>query len=427
MCQKEVFRFVLLVLLVGGVWIGVASAQITGQWEVKMMMGERPAYHELVINQKADGTLSATWNGQALEDVKFENNKLSFTRRMEFGGNEMVSNFTGTLADGKITGTLANDWRDSTVTATRFEPLCPALGTWDISFNVMDRDIKAQLKISAQDDGSLTGTWTEDMGQHSISKLMFKDGKLTFSRHSTIQDMELDTDYVGTITGNTLTGKLTGQMGDWQANGQRVGGDFIGQWTLDTDSQFGPPTRRLDILPDLSARYQLFDGLNPLSKVKIDGNKLTAQLEFGFGDQTFNMDFSATLTDGTLKGVISSEQGDTHFTGKKVMQTQAKMPQATASSVVGSWESTREGRDGTPRTTTLKIASDMSGTYSFGPMENPVSDLKVDGNQVSFKMTFMRGDQGFDMEFKGTLEGDTLTGTMTTPRGEREVVFKKAD
>ena len=160
------------------------------------------------------------------------------------------------------------------------------------------------------------------MGEHSISKLLFKEGKLTFTRHSSFadMDMEMDTDYTGTVSGNTMTGKLYNDMGEWPTTGKRVGADFIGQWTLAVDTEWGPPTRRLDILPDLSVRYQLFDGLSPLKNVKIEGNKLSAILEMGWGDQTFEMPFNATLTDGVLKGVISSERGDTNFTGKKKSQ-----------------------------------------------------------------------------------------------------------
>ena len=315
MGKNVMFRIVLWVLL----GCGIAGAQIAGQWDAKMTFGSGSggSYHDLVIQQAPDGTLSATWNGTPLERVKFTDDKLTFTRRVEFGDQEMVSDFSGTLKDGKITGTLAADQWDMEITAVPAKPMCPALGTWTIGFNVMDRDMEAQLIISAQQDGSLAGQWKEEMGEHKISALKFKDGKLTFTRNSTFNDFAFDTDYEGTISGQTLTGKLVGEMGEWQANGQRLGGDFIGQWTLETDTQFGPPTRRLVILPDLSVRYQLFDGLNPLKDAKINGNKLTAVLEMGFGDQTFEMPFEASLTDGILKGVIRSEQGDTHFTGKK--------------------------------------------------------------------------------------------------------------
>lgn len=427
MFKSVLFRVVLLMVL----GCGVAGAQIVGQWEAKMTFGPGVTYHDLVIQQGPDGTLSATWNGGPLERVTFANNKLTFTRRVEFGDREMISDFSGTLKDGKIIGVLAADQWDMEVTAVPAKPLCPALGTWIIGFNVMDRDIEAQLVISAQQDGTLAGQWNEEMGEHKVSALKFKDGKLTFTRNSSFNDFAFDTTYEGTINGQALAGKLVGEMGEWQANGQRLGGDFVGQWTLETDSQFGSPTRRLVILPDLGVRYQLFDGLNPLKEVKIDGNKLTAVLEIGFGDQTFEMPFEATLTDGILKGVIRSERGDTHFTGKKQKQTTDAATeagtQASISPVVGTWENSHTGRDGTPRTTALRIKADMTGTYGFRQVETPLSDLKINDNKVSFKVVLMLRDREFSQEFEGTVEGDSLTGTFTSPRGPREVSFKKVN
>ena len=236
----------------------------------------------------------------------------------------------------------------------------------------MDRDIEAQVTISEK-DGKLVGKWEEELGDHTLSAIKFDKGKLTFTRSSSFNDFAFDTDYEGTISGQILTGKLVGEMGEWEANGKRVGGDFIGEWTLETDSQWGPATRRLVVLPDLSVRYQLFDGLNPLKDAKIAGNKLTSRLgEWDGVDQVFEMPFEATLTEGVLKGVIRSEQGDTNFTGKKVKaKATAK---SDVSSAIGTWEYTREGRDGTPRTTTLKIKADMTGTYGFRQMETPLSE-----------------------------------------------------
>jgi hypothetical protein len=75
----------------------------------------------------------------------------------------------------------------------------------------------------------------------------------------------------------------------------------------------------------------------------------------------------------------------------------------------------------------LTVRRDLSGRYeSFGG-EVPVRDLKLEGNQVSFKVTTGFGDQTREMEFKGTLEGKTLKGQVTTPNGSREVTGKKVE
>jgi hypothetical protein len=54
-----------------------------------------------------------------------------------------------------------------------------------------------------------------------------------------------------------------------------------------------------------------------------------------------------------------------------------------------------------------------------------VTDLKLDGNNLSFKVTVKNGDRDVTTEFQGKLEGTTLKGEFTTPRGKREATGKK--
>ena len=67
----------------------------------------------------------------------------------------------------------------------------------------------------------------------------------------------------------------------------------------------------------------------------------------------------------------------------------------------------------------------MTGTYKGRDNEFPVTDLTVNGDQVSFKVTMKYNDTEVPMEFKGKLEGGTLKGEFTTSRGGREAVGKK--
>jgi len=79
------------------------------------------------------------------------------------------------------------------------------------------------------------------------------------------------------------------------------------------------------------------------------------------------------------------------------------------------------------RTSTLKIKEDMTATYTVRDNEIAVTDLKVDGSQVSFKVIMRYGDSDVPMEFKGKLDGTTLKGEFITERGAREATGKKID
>ena len=188
-------------------------------------------------------------------------------------------------------------------------------------------------------------------------------------------------------------------------------------------SERGTRTLTMTVYPDLTGRYEFFGGEIPMKDLKLEGNQVTFAIETGFGDQTFKMDFKGMLEGGTLKGQMTSERGTSEITGKKL----ASAAGGSASSIVGTWEFTREGQDGTQRTSTLKIKPDMTGTYAMRDNEAPVTDLKVTGDEVTFKVTMKFNENEVPMEFKGKVEGKTLKGEFTSSRGTREALGKKTD
>lgn len=393
-----------------------AAEDITGQWEMKMDFGGRDSFATVSISKKADGGLAGKWGSTDLSDVKFQDGKLTFVRIIQFGDQEFTMDYAGTLKDGKITGVMSSDQGEFDVNGARFKSMSPALGHWDINFNVGDREINARLSVSEKPDGTLQGKWSEE-GEHVISDIKFKDGKLSFTRQSKIEDFEFETTYEGNVKGNELIGTMKSQMGDLQANGKRAGAPLIGMWDLTTESEFGTNKSMMRVNGDMTGRYEFFGGEIPMKDLKLDGNQVTFALEMGWGDQTFTLDFKGMLDGKNLKGQMTSDRGTSDITGKKVEQ---------ASAAVGTWEFTRESDRGT-RTSTLKIKPDMTGTYTMRDNEVVVKDLKVDGNNVSFKLELSFNDRQFTMDFKGKVEGKILNGEFITQRGAREAVGKKID
>ena len=95
-----------------------------------------------------------------------------------------------------------------------------------------------------------------------------------------------------------------------------------------------------------------------------------------------------------------------------------------SSGLIGRWELTTVSPRGT-RTRTLTINEDLTGTYQGRNREIPITDLKVEGDQVSFKIQMKFREREFTMEFKGTLDGTSLKGRWVTARGSRDVTGKK--
>jgi len=395
----------------------VFAQDITGQWEMTMNFGGRPSYATLVISKGTGGSLTGTWSGDELSNVRFDGQRLTFTRTVTMGDQEFSLNYAGTLKDGKIMGLMSSDRGEFEVDGARMKPKSPALGRWAMQYKVADRDATGTLAISDGPDGALQGQWISERGEHSVSNVRFQNGRLTFDRTSKYGDRQWESSFEGEIKGDQLTGNFKSQRGEMPAVGERVGAPLIGKWEVTTTSDRGTRTRVLTIYPDLTGRYEWFGGAEiPISNLKLEGNTVTFALETGWGDQVFRSDFTAKLEGRTLKGQITSDRGTTEVDGKKM---------EAASPLVGTWEFTRETQRGT-RTSTLKINQDMTATYAARDNEIPVADLSVDGDQVSFKVTMTYNNNEVTMEFKGKVAGDTLTGEWTTARGTREAIGKKA-
>ncbi len=397
----------------------VAAQDITGQWELTMERGGRPSYATLTISKNADGTLAGKWGSNDLSNVKFQDAKLTFVRTIRFGDQEFTMNYTGTLKDGKLTGLLSSERGEYAANGVRLKPMPPAVGVWDLAYKIGDRDVTARLTVSAKPDGALDAKWASQFGQSTISNVKLQDGKLSFTRKAKFGDNEFEMTFEGTVQGDKLTGVSKNEQLEVPVTGQRFGAALIGQWELTSTSERGTRTSMLTIRSDLSGRYESFGGEIPIKDLKLEGSQVTFAIEMGFGDQTFKLDFKGTLDGNALKGQMTSERGTSEVTGKKLAT-------AAASPVAGTWELTSESQ-GQTRTSTLKIKDDKTATYTSRDTETPVTDLKVEGDQISFKITRTFNDQQVTMEFKGTVDGKTLKGELVSARGSRPVTGKKID
>jgi hypothetical protein len=113
---------------------------------------------------------------------------------------------------------------------------------------------------------------------------------------------------------------------------------------------------------------------------------------------------------------------------------------ATAADINGKWVYEQAGRQGgNPVKVTLTLKSEggkLTGTLSRpgrdgNAMESQISDGKVDGNNVSFKVSQQFGGNSMTSDYMGTLSGDDLKLKITRPGRDgnamtNEVVAKKA-
>jgi len=122
------------------------------------------------------------------------------------------------------------------------------------------------------------------------------------------------------------------------------------------------------------------------------------------------------------------------------MLTMVSAPVA-AQNLAGVWESTREtGRGTIVQTFTLAVeGSTVTGTMAMefggggggggggGPQSFPVSNGTVNGNQFSFTVTLSFGGNSFEQMYSGTIDGETLMGTIRGGRGDQPFTAKRPE
>lgn len=108
----------------------------------------------------------------------------------------------------------------------------------------------------------------------------------------------------------------------------------------------------------------------------------------------------------------------------------AALAAMAADAVTGKWRMEQEGFGGGPtRVSTLDLKADgatLTGTLTqpgFGqpgdapppPTTTPISNGKVDGNNISFDVAMTFGDNSFTMKYAGAITGSDMKVTITVP------------
>ena len=108
----------------------------------------------------------------------------------------------------------------------------------------------------------------------------------------------------------------------------------------------------------------------------------------------------------------------------------------SAQNLAGEWEITRvTGRGTFTQTLTLMVdGSTVTGTLAFqggpgggGPQSFPVSNGTVTGNSFSFTVTLSFGGNSFEQMYRGTVDGDTIEGTVEGGRGAQPFTGKRPE
>ncbi|MCL5278602.1 MAG: hypothetical protein M1376_01690 [Planctomycetes bacterium] len=167
---------------------------------------------------------------------------------------------------------------------------------------------------------------------------------------------------------------------------------------------------------NMTGQWISFMGVNALKDVKFEEGKLSfTRVMQGRDGQTSTSTFKGTIEDGKLSGTLSSDRGETTLTGVRA----PRLPRAA-----GLWDLKTKRAD-RESTATLALSADkegkLVGTWKTERGELAVSDVQFSQGKLAFKAKSTNPDRAFEANFEGTIQRDTLTGTLKTQRGESTV------
>ncbi|MGE5568588.1 MAG: hypothetical protein ACM3S5_06065 [Rhodospirillales bacterium] len=105
---------------------------------------------------------------------------------------------------------------------------------------------------------------------------------------------------------------------------------------------------------------------------------------------------------------------------------------ALAADVTGTWKASMPGRDGATMETTFNLKAEgntLTGAVVTQRGETPISDGKISGNTISFKVKREFGGNEMIMLYEGVVSGNEIKFKTTregSDRPPREFVAKKS-
>ena len=94
---------------------------------------------------------------------------------------------------------------------------------------------------------------------------------------------------------------------------------------------------------------------------------------------------------------------------------------ALAADVSGKWTAQVPGRNGQTREMTFNLKADggtLTGTVSGRQGDTPISDGKIEGDQISFSQTMEFNGNSMKFLYKGTVSGDEIKFMRSRDGGE---------
>lgn len=153
----------------------------------------------------------------------------------------------------------------------------------------------------------------------------------------------------------------------------------------------------------------------PLEDVKVVGDQLSFKMIRERNGEKITTKVSAKLSGDELNGKLDSNWGGENRTA----DWKAKRAKG-AVNATGVWKYEIDVETGSTMKLTLDLKQEgdkVTGKVRVGDFEIPITEGKVAGDEISFKIPVETGDTKFTSKYKGTLSGDTIKGKIDSDWG----------
>ena len=202
---------------------GAAWAELpVGEWEAKYTVQEQEVEATITVTKGADGKLGGKWvspfGESELENAKYENGRLTFTRHIAFGDNELVLDFDGTIEGDTLTGKIIGENIEADVTA-KLKGGVPAaakaslVGVWDVRYQgSQGGERRSTITINADMTGKVEYA---NRDQAIALESATQSGEdVTYRYTVQFNNNPFQVNFVGKIAGNELAGKYVNAEGN---------------------------------------------------------------------------------------------------------------------------------------------------------------------------------------------------------------------
>ena len=196
----------------------------------------------------------------------------------------------------------------------------------------------------------------------------------------------------------------------------------VGEWEFKSQTQARTTQATMTITKNEGGKYSgtwsTQRGESQLSDITFEKGTLKFVQTGTFGGQEMKITYEGKVEGGKITGKGKGQFGESTFEG-----TMEGMVKEGADPIVGTWSMSinMPAREIVEKLTITKNEDGtLAGKWAGQRGESVISNMKFEGGKLTFTRTVKFGDREMISDFTGTVEGDSIKGTFSSERGDRE-------